>query len=127
MLHFDTNALIALPHWAREGHPAIARVLEGRAAAVSAVVWYEFLTGPLAESEAELARAFLQRRIVPVTEEDAELAAELFNAAGRKRTLKTDALVAAMAIRADAEFVTLNAPDFAPFVPRGLRLFPLRA
>lgn len=126
MLHFDTNALIALPHWARAGHAAVARVLQGEAVAVSTVVWYEFLIGPLAESEAELARAFLQGRIVPITEADAELAAELFNASGRQRTLKTDALIAAMAIRAGAEFVTLNGADFAPFVARGLRLFPLR-
>lgn len=125
MLHFDTNALIALPHWAREGHPAIARVVEGAAVAASAVVWYEFLTGPLAELEAELARAFLQGRIVPITEEDAKLAAELFNASGRKRGLRTDALIAAVAIRAKAEFVTLNVADFEPFVAQGLRLFPI--
>lgn len=123
MLHFDTNALIALPHWAREGHAAIARVLEGEAVAVSAVVWYEFLIGPLVEGEAALARAFLQGRILPIAEEDAELATELFNPTARKRTLKTDALIAAMAIRAKAEFVTLNAADFEPFVARGLRLF----
>lgn len=127
MLHFDTNALIALPHWAREGHPAVARVLAGEAVAVSALVWYEFLAGPLAETEAGLARAFLQGRILPVGEEDAELAAELFNTAGRKRTLKTDALIAAVAIRAKAEFVTLNGADFEPFVGQGLRLFPLPA
>ncbi len=127
MLHFDTNVLIALPHWAREGHPAVARVLAGEAVAVSALVWYEFLSGPLAETEAGLARAFIEGRILPVGEDAAELAAELFNAAGRKRTLKTDALIAATAIRAKAEFVTLNSADFEPFVSQGLRLFPLPA
>ncbi len=39
--------------------------------------------------------------------------------------LKTDALIAAMAIRAKAEFVTLIGADFEPFVNQGLRLFPL--
>lgn len=125
MLHFDTSALIALPHWAREGHAAVVRVVEGEAAAASTVAWYEFLIGPLAETEADMARAFLQGRIVPVAEADAELASELFNAAGRKRTLKTDALIAAMALRANAELVTLNAGDFEPFVANGLRLFPV--
>ena len=51
----------------------------------------------------------------------------MFNTAGRKRLLKTDALIAAMAIRAKAEFVTLNGADFEPFVSPGLRLFPLPA
>lgn len=124
MIHFDTNALVALPLWAREGHPAIARVLAGEAAAASAVVWYEFLSGPLATDEAKLARAFLQGRVLPIAEEDAELAARLFNAAGRKRGLKTDALIAAVALRAGAELVTLNTADFTPFVAQGLRLAP---
>ena len=124
MIHFDTNALVALPLWAREGHPAVARVLAGEAAAVSAVVWYEFLSGPLAIDEAKLARAFLQGRVLPIVEEDAELAARLFNAADRKRGLKTDALIAAVALRAGADFVTLNVADFVPFVAQGLRLVP---
>ena len=72
-----------------------------------------------------MARAFLEGRILSVGEDAAELAAELFNTAGRKRTLKTDVLIAAMAIRAKAEFVTLNGADFEPFVSQGLRLFPL--
>jgi predicted nucleic acid-binding protein len=96
-----------------------------REAAVTCVlVWYEYLMGPLATDEAELAHAFLRGRIELVTEEDAVLAAELFNATGRRRTLKTDALIAAMAIRAEADFVTVNVTDFEPFVAHGLRLVP---
>ena len=72
-----------------------------------------------------LARAFLQGRIFPVTEADAELAAELLDRAGRRRILKTDALIAAMVIRAGAEFVTQKGPDFEPFTASGLRLFPV--
>ncbi len=122
MLHFDTNALIALPHWARDGHPVVAQVVEGEAAAASSVVWYEFLLGPLEAKEATLAHAFLQGRIISAEESDAELAAHLFNAIGRPRALKTDALIAAMAIRADAELVTLNHKHFLPFSDHGLRL-----
>lgn len=91
--------------------------------AVSAVVWYEFLIGPLELREAELARAFIQGGILAVGEADAELAAQLFNAAGRQRILKTDSLIAATAIRAGAELVTLNREDFLPFADQGLRLF----
>lgn len=122
MLHFDTNALIALPHWSRRGSRVIERVLAGEPAAVSAIVWYEFLIGPLEAQEAELARAFIQTRIVAAEEADAELAAKLFNTVGRQRALKTDALIAAIAIRNDAELVTLNRQDFLPFIDYGLRL-----
>lgn len=122
MIHFDTNALVALPLWARDGHPVVRRVLAGEPASACAVVWYEFLSGPLMPDEADLARAFLQGRIEPITEDDAVLAASLFNAAGRRRTLKTDALIAATAIRARAQFVTLNTADFEPFVTQGLQL-----
>jgi predicted nucleic acid-binding protein len=86
-----------------------------------------FFTSPLAETEAGLARAFLEGRILSVGEDAAELAAELFKTAGSKRRLKTDALIAAMAIRAKADCVTLNSADFEPFVSRGLRLFHLPA
>lgn len=114
--------MVALPLWARNGHPAVQRVLGGEAVAVSAIVWYEFLIGPLEPEEADLARAFIQGRILETSEADAELAAQLFNTAGRQRTLKTDALIAAAAIRADAELVTLNNADFLPFTEQGLRL-----
>lgn len=122
MIHFDTNALIALPLWARENHPTIRQVVNGEPAAACSLVWYEFLIGPIDAVEIDLARAFLKGRIVSTGDEDAALAATLFNAAGRRRTLKTDALIAAAAIRVDALFVTLNIADFEPFVARGLRL-----
>ena len=125
MIHFDTNALISLPIWAREDHPAIRCVLDGEPAAVCSVVWYEFLIGPINTDEIDLARAFIQDRIVDVDQKDAALAATLFNTAGRKRKLKTDALIAAAAIRADARFVTVNKIDFDPFVGQGLRLLPV--
>lgn len=56
VIHFDTNAWIALPQWAREGRAIVRRVLNGEAVAVCAVAWYEYLPGPLADGEAELAR-----------------------------------------------------------------------
>ncbi|HZX70845.1 MAG TPA: type II toxin-antitoxin system VapC family toxin [Rhodanobacter sp.] len=127
MIHFDTNALIALPQWAREGHAVVRRVLDGEAVAVCAVVWYEYLLGPLADGEAELAHAFISGRVESISEADATLGAELFNAAGRRRTLKTDALIAATAIRAGADFVTANVADFKPFAEHGLRLIPAEA
>ena len=122
MLHLDTNALIALPVWAREGHPLIARVLSGEEAAVSAVAWYEFLCGPVTQKEIELAIAFVESRVVPVDADHAATAAELFNAAGRRCILRTDALIAAVALHADADLVTLNRKDFDAINAPGLRL-----
>ncbi|MBN8726448.1 MAG: PIN domain-containing protein [Xanthomonadales bacterium] len=122
MIHFDSNALIALPLWARAQHPLVGRIADGEPCAASVVVWYEFLIGPVAAEEVRLAHAFLRGALVPVEAADARLAAMLFNEAGRRRTLKTDALIAAMDIRAGAEFLTLNMGDFEPFVDFGLRL-----
>ena len=122
MIHFDTDALIYLPQRAREGHPVVDRVADGEPAAACAIAWYEYLCGPLAPGEAELAHAFLQGRVVAVTEDDAQLAARLFDATGRRRAHRTDTLIAACAIRARAAFVTLNVADFEPLVEHGLTL-----
>lgn len=122
MIHLDTNALVALPLWARDGHPIIARIVAGEPAAVCAIVWYEFLVGPVDETEVRLAHAFLRGNVAGLDVADAELAAGLFNRAGRRRVLKTDALIAASAIRAGAQFLTVNVKDFKPFVTDGLRL-----
>lgn len=89
------------------------------------MVWYEFLLGPLAEDETEPAHAFIGGHVEPMTEAGAELGARLFNARGRRRAPKTDALIAATAIRAKADFVILNLADFKPFVAHGLRLVPV--
>ena len=122
MIHLDTNALIALPLWAKEGHPVIQRIAAGEAAGVSAVVWYEFLIGPIVEAEVSLAHAFIRGNIIALDTVDARLAADLYNHASRRRTLKTDALIAAIAIRARASLLTLNTDDFLPFLPYGLEL-----
>lgn len=121
-IQFDTNALIALPVWVREGHPAIKRIQQGQQAAACALVWYEFVCGPVSDEHKLLARAVLAGRIEPVTEAAADLAGRMYNATGRIRRTRTDALIAACAISVDAEFVTLNRADFVPFVEFGLAL-----
>lgn len=90
-IHFDSNALIALPLWVRADHPVIQRVQQGTPAAACALFWYEFVCGPVSDEHKQLARALLAGPIEPVTERDAELAGQLFNANGRIRRTRTDA------------------------------------
>ncbi len=122
LIHLDTNALVALPVWAREGHPVIDRIEQGVRAEACALAWYEFLCGPVSAEHIELAHAVIEGRIAAVTENQARRAAQLFNDAGRARRLRTDALIAAAAMEAGAALATLNRADFEVFVPLGLAL-----
>lgn len=125
MIHLDTNTLIALPEWLRQDNTAVNRIIDGEPAAACSIVWYEYTVGPLVDGEAEMARTFLQGGITNVSEKDAALAAKLYNKAGRQRRFKTDVLIAACAMSANAELVTRNLADFEPFVEYGLRLIPV--
>ena len=66
MIHLDTNCLIGL---LVRGSPQALEVHAGLAAgeplATSAIVWTEFLNGPVTPLEVTRAEAILQSRIVP--------------------------------------------------------------
>jgi S-DNA-T family DNA segregation ATPase FtsK/SpoIIIE len=97
-------------------------IAAGEPAGVCAICWYEFLIGPVDREEISLARAFIRHNVVPMQVEDALLAADLYNRVGRRRSLKTDTVIAAIAIRANAALLTINVDDFRPFLQHGLRL-----
>jgi predicted nucleic acid-binding protein len=88
---------------------------------VSAIASTEFLCGPLAPETVELASRVAGEQ-VPFTSEDAVVAANLFNVAGRRRGTLVDCMVAATAIRGNAELATANPPDFRRFEKAGLRI-----
>jgi predicted nucleic acid-binding protein len=88
---------------------------------LSSIAWAEFLCGPLAREHAELAAAILGET-VPFGSEEAALTADLYNAGGRRRGSLGDCMIAACAIRRDAELATSNATDFERLVCSGLRL-----
>ncbi len=120
MICLDTNYLIRglvqgseeeakLQTWTREGHSLVT----------STVSWYEFRCGPVTTAEIETMSLFLHF-VLPFTELEAEVAARLFEQGGRKRSLKTDAMIAATALVARASLATNNRKDFALFA--GLEL-----
>lgn len=123
MIHLDTNYLIGL--LVRGSAPSAevdGWLAAGESLAASAIVWTEFLNGPVTPVETSRVESVLQSRIVPFGRADAALAADLFNQTGRRRGSRFDCLIAATAILAQAELATLNQSDFQKFGPHGLRL-----
>jgi predicted nucleic acid-binding protein len=123
MIHLDANYLIlgsigGTPQ-ARDLHRWLTA---GEATAASAVAWMEFVTGPVSPATVEAMRQMIEGRICPIGEDEAELAAQLFNAAGRKRALRYDCLIAATAIQAKAHLATSNTSDYQLFTRHGLVL-----
>src|SRR2546423_14716662 len=123
MIHLDTNYLIGL---LVQGSPQALDtdgwLAAGQQLSASAIVWTEFLNGPVTSVEVSRADAVLQSRIVPFGQPEAVLAAELFNKTGRRRGTRFDCLIAATAVVAQAEVATVNQSDFRLFVPHGLKL-----
>ncbi len=123
MIHLDTNYLIGL---LVRGSAAALEVdgwlAAGESLAASAIAWTEFLNGPVTLLEVSRAEAVLQSRIIPFGQAEAALAAELFNKTGRRRGSRFDCLIAATAIRGQAQVATINQTDFKLFAPHGLKL-----
>ena len=120
MIHLDTNFLIALSQRSPRETALMKRwIQEGREVSVSAVAWAEFLCGPIDDvsSLAELLGRSLAFEAV-----DASQAATLFNAAGRRARSLPDCMIAAVAIRANAELATADVRNFIRFMEFGLRL-----
>lgn len=89
--------------------------------ALSSVVFHEWLRGPRFPQELDVQEAvFPSESIIAFNAEDAAIAARLYRAVRRPRGREIDLMIAACAIRHDAELWTLNAADFKD-IP-GLRL-----
>ena len=123
MIRLDTNYVIGLlfkdsvPAWQVDGWLAV-----GQALGTGAIAWVEFLNGPITPIEVIRAKAVLQSVIVPFGQQEAALAADLFNKTGRRRGSRFDCLIAATAIKAQGEVATVNQSDFKVFVQHGLKL-----
>ncbi len=123
MLLLDTNALVALSDPA---HPLFLRIeqalAQGDTAATNAIAWHEFARGPLLPEDLRRALLILERRVLALDREDAEVAAMLFNRTGRRRSSTPDCLIAATALRREWRVVTANEEDYRSFVPYGLKM-----
>ena len=121
MIHLDTNFLIRVVQPGTDEDTKVRAWLRTEPVSVSAMAWAEFLCGPLQPGEQELAETLFPE-IEAVTPADAEKAAALFNATGRRSRTLADCLIAAVALRLGASVATANADDFKPFAPHGLVL-----
>ena len=122
VIHLDTSFLIrglvpgttqdqALRNWLRRGD----------ALAMSTVAWAEFLCGPVDPPHVSLATQIVTQRPA-FDENDAACAAELFNAAGRRRGSFIDCQIAAVALNANVPLATANPADFRRFEAQGLQV-----
>ena len=122
MIYLDTSFLILALAPGTAEDQQLRRWLAGNfPLSVNTIAWTEFLCGPLDARAIEIASQFLGTP-TNYSDEDAELAAQLFNAAGRRRGSLADCMIAASALRDQAELATANPADFKRFEQSGLRL-----
>ena len=122
MICLDTNYLIrGLAHDTPEAAQLIKWARSGETLVTAMPSWFEFICGPVTPPQIATMRSFLQT-IIPFDEQQAAEAARLYNAAGRLRRLRVDAMIAGAASAAGARLATGNRADFMLFVPHGLRL-----
>ena len=88
---------------------------------MSSIAWAEVLCGPVEKTDISVAARIVSDR-QPFTDEDAVLAARLFNISGRRRGTFIDCIIAAVALGVGASLATTNPEDFRRFEPAGLQI-----
>lgn len=123
MIFLDTNYLI---RGLISGTPEAIQLTEWCTAsapmATSALVWCEFVTGPITGREIDLAWNLIKKRVISFSYEQSLLSAHIFNTLGRPRKQRIDIMIAATAITHQATLATLNLKDFEKIQPFGLQL-----
>lgn len=115
MIHLDTSFLIRAGVSATpEAHRLRRWLRAGTPVRVSSVAWAEYLCGPVPTKAVEDA-AELFGEPVAFGGAEATLAAQMFNATGRRRGTLADCMIAAIALRAGAVLATSNPRDFERF------------
>jgi len=115
LVELDSNFLVAVLDAGGSQSEALQRwVRAGARIQISAIASSDYLCGPLEPALVPVARRLLGS-IEPFTEQDAEIASELFNRTGRRPRSRVDCMIAAHAIRRRAVLATLNIRDFRRF------------
>lgn len=121
MIHLDTNYLVGALVPGSLDQRRVREWLGRDHVAASAIMWAEFLCGPVAHPDI-IAAGTIVGEPVPFTAEDANTAARLFNRGGRRARSLRDCMIAAAAIGAGAVLATHNFRDFERFASEGLVL-----
>lgn len=123
MIHLDANLLIALIKKFDVHHSTACRVIAGNGPfGCSSVAWMELHSKPVHPRDTAALKNLLNAGISPLDEACAALSGEIYHLTGSKRRTRLDTIIAATAILTGSELATVNAGDFAPFVPHGLKL-----
>ena len=114
-VHLDTDFLT---HALAAAGPARQRLIElaesGQAIEMSAVAWYEFSRGPRTPEQLAVARSFFAKDgIIPLSEQLAATAGEVFRRLGSPRRRAADIAIGVTAALRGATLLSLNARDFA--------------
>jgi predicted nucleic acid-binding protein len=118
----DTNYLIlGLSEGTPEAQQLVAWTRAGEPLVTPMLAWFEFRCGPVTPVQIRTMRAFLQDVLIFDEAQSIE-AARLYNAVGRKRTLRVAALIASSAVVAGARLATNDREHFAAFAAYGLQL-----
>lgn len=121
-IHLDTSFLIRALDPSSSEWGALREWLKARRPlALSTLAWGEFLCGPLDPDDVPIARR-LVRRQVPIGAPEAEEAARLFNASGRRKGSLGDCIIAATALLDGGVLATSDRGDFGRLAGEGLEL-----
>lgn len=125
MIILDTDVLIEIfDKHSAAGKTAMDAILaRSDTVATTAINLHEILYG--LEKYARPTVEILQLPILGYAKEDSRLSVKLEVSAERagKPIRRTDAMIAAIAMRSEAEFYTLNLKHFAPLKSLGLKMF----
>jgi predicted nucleic acid-binding protein len=126
VIFLDTSLLIdSLTGLKRSGQLLMETFDRGEGMLLSTITLCEWLRGPRTHAELVLQQnLFPSESIVSFHAEEAAIAARLYRSVPRARGREIDLMIAASAIRHEAELWTLNIADFKD-IP-GLRLLKLR-
>lgn len=120
----DTGIMIRGVWRSTAEHQALERMLNEREELfASAIAWAEFTCGKNAvrgPQEVAHVRSLLSE-VVPASEEEADLAAELYNQTGRRKGTLPDCMIAATAILRKEPLLTID-EGFKVFEALGLEL-----